>query len=354
MRTHMNFKALAGLAHDEQLKGLHKAIAFALALGSIAIETAGDGAAASLGSVKSFGGREFAAPDLKAFEAALARKYATPDQNPILTDHARKVQAWFHENMPELDLGYLPLFDFVDMRGTNQTQFEINTTGAGITWTQREPGAKTEIRRVVAEGTLPVPVLEFSAGFGLLDRWLQFNQFWRVEEVISEFIATAYDKKAAMHYGLLTGQGAGINQAFATDDQTTFNNAAAAILRAARAKGYSAGQNAQLDIVVNPERSGRVLSMLDARRGSPMVAFGTAKEPIAFNVRNVIMTTHVPANDTGYYLALPGRKMKRGEWKDRTIESKRDITVSAEDWVGVEQYNAAVGDADQLRRVLFA
>lgn len=354
MRTLMNFKALAGLPIDKQLSGLHKALAFALAMGPLCIETAGDGAAASLGAVKSFTGHSFPQPDLKAFEEALARKYATPDQNPVLTDPARKVQSWFHANMPELDLGYLPLFDLVDMRGTNQSQFEIATTSGGITWEQRAPGAKTDIRRVVSENALPVDVLEFSAGFGLLDRWLQFNQFWRVEEVISEFIATAYDKKAQLHYGLLTAQSTGIDQAFATDDQTTFNNAAGAILRAVRSAGYGAGQNAQFDIVVSPEKSGRVLAMLDAKRGSPMIAFGTADQPIAFNVRNVIITTHVAAADTGYYLVLPGRKMKRGEWKDRTIESKRDITVSAEDWVGVEQYNAAIGDTSQIKRVKYA
>jgi hypothetical protein len=354
MRTLMNLKALSGLPTDQQLTALHKALAFVLAMGPLCIETAGDGAAAAMGAAKSLNGQEYPVPDLKAFEAALATKYATPDQNPVLTDPARKVQAWFHANMPELDLGYLPLFDLVDMRGTGQSQFDIATTSAGITWTQRQPGGKTEIQRAVSETNLPVPVLEFSAGFGLLDRWLQFNQFWKIEEVIAEFIATSFEKKAALHYGLFTAQSTGIDTAFATDDQTTFNAAVAAILRSVRSSGYAAGQNAQLDILVSPEKVGRVLAMLDARRGSPMIAYGTAKQPIAFNVRNVVSTTHVSSSDTGYYVVLPGRKIKRGEWKDRTIESKRDITVSAEDWVGVEQYNAAIGDTAQIRRVKYA
>ena len=68
----------------------------------------------------------------------------------------------------------------------------------------------------------------------------------------------------------------------------------------------------------------------------------------------MISTTYVPSNDTGYYLVLPGRKIKRGVWKDPTLESKRDIAVSAQDWVGVEQYNAAIGNSDQVRRVKFA
>ena len=360
MKIKLNHSALNGLDSAARNAAMFKAIAFHIALPALFADAFGEKLAymrsfAEGGAgIKQLAGSVTRVPELKDFQSMLARKYATPDQNPTLTDPAMKVEAWFHDNLPELDLAWMALFDLVDLRGSNQSEFDINTTSAGITWAQRQPGAPADIRRQFAESNLPVPYLEFAAGVGILDAWLQFNKFWKVDEVVAEFIATAADKRAAIHYGLFTALGSGIDQAFATDDTTTFNNAAAAILRALRTSGQPVGSNAQFDIVTSPEKVGRILAMLDAKRGSPMIAFGTQDQPIAYSVRNVISTTYVPSNDTGYYLVLPGRKIKRGVWKDPTLESKRDIAVSAQDWVGVEQYNAAIGNSDQVRRVKFA
>lgn len=360
MRTQINYNGLKGLDQAAQRAALFKALAFALMLPALCADMLGEKAALirtggeNLVGVKQLAGTPFRMPDLKAFEAALAQKYATPDQNPVLTNPARKVESWFHSNMPEIDLGWMALYDLIDMRGTGQSSFDINTTSMGITWAQRIPGAPADIRRIAAETNVPVEFVEYAAGVGILDVWLQFNQFWKIEDVVSEFMAAAADKRAAVHYGLLTALSSAIDQAFVTDDTTTFNAAAASILRAVRSSGYAVGSNAQFDIVVSPEKVGRVLAFLDAVRGSPMIAYGTQDQPIAFSVRNVISTTHVAAADTGYYLVLPGRKMKRGVWKDPSLESKRDIAVSAEDWVGVEQYNAVIADTGQVRRVKYA
>jgi hypothetical protein len=70
-------------------------------------------------------------------------------------------------------------------------------------------------------------------------------------------------------------------------------------------------------------------------------------------VSQVVASTYIPANVGGYYLILPGRKMKRGDWKDLTVESERNIYVRANDYVGTFQTNAAIGDTDQVARVLF-
>lgn len=360
MHIKLNHSALQGLDDAGKKTALFKAIAFHIMLPALFADAFGEKlaymrqAADGVPGVKQLAGTAMRAPELKDFEAMLARKYATPDQNPVLTEPARKIEAWFHSNMPELDTGWMTLFDLVDLRGTNVSEFDINTTSAGITWAQRQPGAPADIRRQFAEGSLAVPYLEFAAGVGILDVWLQFNKFWKVDEIVAEFIANAADQRAATHYGLFTALGSGVDTAFATDDTTTFNTAAATILRAVRSTGQAVGANAQFDILVAPEKVGRVLAMLDAKRGSAMVAFGTQDQPIAYGVRNVISTPHVPAADTGYYLVLPGKKIKRGVWKDPTLESKRDIAVSAQDWVGVEQYNAAIGDSSQVRRVKFA
>jgi hypothetical protein len=199
-----------------------------------------------------------------------------------------------------------------------------------------------------------VPFLTFGAGEGILDDWLQFQQFWKVDEFINEFRAKHFDQMANLHYSLFTSLGAGINTAFTVDDATTFNAGASTLFRNLRTMGYGVGQNTGLYILCAPEKVGRVLAMLEAQRGSNYLAFGTQKQPIAFTVQGVISSTFIPANDTGYYLVYPGKKIKRGLWKDLSIEQIRNPAMRSNDMYASAQYNAAIGDTSQVRRVLYS
>lgn len=356
MQINLDYSSIKDAPLEAKRKSIAKQVAFELAKYGLIVDALGKNAAAATGQLwdPETNAKRKVSLSLEQASEALRRKYATPDQNPVLTTPATAMQHWFHSNMPELDLGWLPLFDLVDLRGRGQDRFEIDTTSLGVTWEQRLPGEKTSIRRVVSEAQVVCALVEYTAGIGILDRWIEYNNFWKIDEVVSEFIANGADNRASVHYGLFTAQSTGIDVNFATDDTTTFNTAAATILRAVRSSGYAVGSNAQFDILCSPEKVGRILAMLDAKRGSPIVAFGTQDQPIAFNVRNVISTTYVTAADTGYYLILPGRKNKRGLWKDVTLESGRDVAASATDWVGVEQFNAAVADTAQVRRVKYS
>lgn len=367
MRVNLNYDALRGAADDGQKRQqLFASIKAALLLPPMLVDMLGTNRALKFAAndPNLIQGQKAAAPTIDEVKDYLrseraarflgGQKWAVPADNPALTSTSGRMVEFFHENIRDMDLGYLALFDEVDMRRSSEDHFEVIGTSLGISWQQLKPGEAIKPRREISEAKTTVSYLTLGAGLSLLDDWLRFNKFYLVSDAVNEFVSTAANKKVELHYGLLTALGSGINTAFATDDATTFNNAAAKILRACEAKGYAIGSNAQLDIVVNPEKVGRVLAMLDARRGSPMVAYGTQKQPIAFQVRNVISTTKVPSDSTGYYLVLPGRKLKRATWTDLTIESKREASVSAEDWYGREQYNAVIGDSDQVSRVLFA
>lgn len=284
----------------------------------------------------------------------LGAKWATPGDNPALQQAASNVVQFFADNIRDLDLGYLALFDEVPgLLGSNQDHFELIGASMGFTWDQAKPGDIIKPRRQVTESKTNVGYLTFRDGFSFLDEWFDYSKYYHIANVSNEFVSTYYNKKAELHYGLITGQSSAIDIAFATDDSTTFNKAVADILRKCEAKGYSLGSNPQVDIVVSPEQSGRVLALLDAKRGSPIVAYGTQKQPIAFSVRNVIVTTKVAANDTGYYVVLPGRKLKRADWKALTVETQRDAASSSQDWYGTGRYNAIAGDSDQIRRVKY-
>lgn len=366
MRHNMNFAALQGMPESGQRTALFSAIKAKLLLMPMLVDMLGPvrAAKATASNDARFSGGTIAAPTLDEVKAYMTgngaakflggQKWAVPADNPILTQQSNAVVAFFHDSIKDVDLGFQVLFDLVDLRGSNQESFDLLNSNFGIVWEQAKPGGKVKPRREISESKTTVPYLTYRAGLSLLDDWIRYQKYYLISDALAEFEGKYWETQADLHYGLLTSLGAGIDVAFATDDATTFNAAAAAILRANYGKGYAIGSNAQLDIVVSPEKVGRVLAMLDAKRGSPMVSFGTQKQPISFSVRNVIVTNRVPANSTGYYLVLPGRKLKRGVWQDMTIETQRDAAVSAEDWYGKGQFNAIVGDSDQVRRVKYA
>jgi len=289
-----------------------------------------------------------------AGKALFGEKYSTASDNPILTDLAAQFAAFYHSNMPDVDMGWMGLFDLVDLRNSPHDHFDIDDTNAGITFTQIKPGATIKKVTGITESRSQCYYVTYGAGLGLLDDWITKQMFWRIDEAIAEFRAKHFDQQAAVHYSLFTAQGAGIETAFTTDDATTLNAAASTILRNLRQMGYGVGQNTNFKIVCAPEKVGRIQRLLMAQQGSQLVAFGTMKEPMAYTVDAVIASTQIPANDTGYYLILPGKKLKRGLWQDLSVEQQRNAAQRSTDWYASSQYNAILGDANQVRRVKYS
>lgn len=355
MRNVARYNTLGQLpaASEQQRKALVEAVELDLSIPNLYLDLH-NGKAANDRTVTLLGGRTVEEPKIERIKSFIGMKYATPSDSPFMADVPPRVEAVFHEAMPEIDLGWTNLFGLVDMRGSNSPSFDVMTGSFGIAFKQRAPGEKTEIWRLPDEGKTNVPYVTYSAGAGILDDWLRYNQWWNVEEIVAEFRLKAWDHMATSHYGLLTALSSSIDVAYSTDDTVTLNAAAASIYRGLEANGMGVSANTPLWIVTSPEQKGRILKMLEATQGSLIVAYTASKQPISVTIAGVIATTKVAAADTGYYLVLPGRKLKRGLWMDLSIEKNRDIYKRAEDMVGTMQYNAVVGDTAQVRRVKFA
>lgn len=353
MKTAINWKAYQQAPAHQQFDMLKSAISYELGRVDACRDAMGKNAVLANGNIRTLAAND-PGDTLGRFKTFMARKYSTPSTNPELNDPANDMAEFFHSNMPEMDMGYELLFDSVDMRNTTHDHFDILDTNAGLSWQQRKPGETVQIRKNISEALTTVGVVEYAEGLGLLDFWLDFQKFWNVEEAIAEFRSTYFDQKAKLHYDLFTAQGSGINQTFATDDVTTANNAAGAILRATRDKGYNLGSNTGFYAVCEVEQVGRLEKMLTAQRGSAIVDQGTVSQPLTARIQGVIGTTHIPAGHSGWYLVMPGRKLKRADWLDLTVEQARNAHKSATDLVGKGRYNAAIGDSDQVRRCLFA
>lgn len=354
MRTQIKYQQLAKLPLDEARKALAEAINFELAKPQIALDMLNGKGHTVANAFKGIGEKTAHVLGVERIKSFLAQKYATASSNPYLADVSNEFESWFHTNMPELDTAWTGLFDLVDLRGSSHAHFDVLGTNAGITFEAISTGAEVKVRREISEAKTTCSMVTYGAGLGVLDEWLADQMFWKVEDVVSEFIANYHDKLASVHYALFTAQSSGIDQSFSTDDTQTFNAAAADILRDVRTSGYATGSNPGFYILTSPEKAGRIQRLLMAQQGSPIVEMQSAKEPLAFTVRGVIASTHVTAADTGYYLVLPGRKIKRGIKQDLQIESSRDAYKRATDWIGTSRFNAIVGDTAQVKRVKFA
>ena len=350
----VNYSNIAKVPEADRLPALAKAINFDLGLPQLGLDIAGGKAAFGAQVVDATGkplGKSFSVDSIKA---TLATKYATPGDNPALQATADRVSGFFHTGINELDLGWTNLFQFVDMRQSSNSSFKIIGASTSMQFKQRAPGEKVEISRNIASDSTPIEYVTYAAGLGILDDWMRFQDWWGIEQTVAEFRGKYYDKQAELHYGLITALGSGINVAFSTDATQTFNNAAADMLRDMRSSGYALGSGVQFTILTSPEKLGYVLKMLEATRGSQLVANNANAHPIAYSVGQVIASPYVTAADTGYYLVIPGRRLQRGTWMDLSIETNRDIYKRAQDWVGTGQFNAGVGDTNQVRRVAFS
>ncbi len=284
----------------------------------------------------------------------LGQKWMVPSDSLGLNAAATLVQGIYRDGLPAADLGYTRLFRYIDMRNSPNDRFKLVTGSMAYTWDQVAEGGEIKLHRLDTETEASVKYIEYGDGFSVLDNWVRFNQWYIAEERIGEFFASWYHKKAARHYGLITALGAGINQAFGVDNASTFNAAASALITGLDTAGFKMPENPQLKILVHPTKVGLVLAMLQATQGSVMVAYGTQKQPIAFNVDEVISSTHVDTATNGYYLIFPDHKLVRADWRDFSTELERDAAKRGNDVYGSGQYNAAVGLSAQVKRVLFA
>jgi hypothetical protein len=243
------------------------------------------------------------------------------------------------------DRGYELLFDEVNMRQSTSKFFDVLDVTGGVTFYQQIEGEEAKLSKIPTAAKTPVGMLRFTGGFNLLDDWLRFNEFYKIDQLSADTIRRWFDKRATIFYGLLAALSSAINEAFATDDATTINNACAQILNDLTAAGYPVDENSEFVITCNPKLRQRIYKALAAS----YTAANTNINQILYNIRAVVSTTKI-ANTT-YYVSLPGGKNQRGEWEDLNARTpQRNELVLGASHVSTGAYNGIIGEAKQHRR----
>jgi len=243
------------------------------------------------------------------------------------------------------DRGYELIFEEIDMRSSTNNTFDLMGVSGGVTFYQQLPGEEAKLSKIPTSALTAVSMLRFTGGFNILDDWLRFNQYYKIDQLAADTVRRWFGKRATIFYGLMSALSSGINQAFATDDSTTINNACIQILADLETAGYEVDQMSRFIITCNPALLPRISKALAASFLAP----NTNINQVTFNISSVVTTSKLV--NTSYYVSLPGVKNQRGEWEDlnaRPPQRNELVLGAAHVWTG--GYNGIVGEAKQHRR----
>lgn len=283
--------------------------------------------------------RKLAAQSLLDVLKEAGVKFTVPDSN--LTGPKPVVSTYANTAMD--DYGYERLFEFVDMRQSTSETFDLLDITNGVTFTQLKKGEPIKVRSITT-ATANVGYLKYGAGLGFLDDWFRFNKYYLMDDILRDVRAKYYDTMSQDHYALFAALSSAVNQAFATDDVTTINNACAQIIKDCNALGFAVGENPVFKIAAGSGLKARIAKALAAGFAVP----NSNNNQVVYRIDEVVATPKLA--DTSYYVVLPGKKLKRAVWDDLNAESQRDALRRAEDMTWEGKYNGAIGEAKQVRR----
>ncbi len=278
----------------------------------------------------------------ESIASVFGQKLSGPDSNLM---SAIPISLVMSDTNKVPDRGYELLFDEVDMRQSTNNTFDLVGVAGGATFYQQAPGEEAKLSKIPISALTAVSMLRFTGGFNILDDWLRFNQYYKIDQLAGDTIRRWYGKRATIFYGLMAALSSGINQAFATDDSTTINNACIQILADLEAAGYEVDQMSRFIITCNPALLPRISKALSASFLAP----NSNINQITFNIGAVITTSKLAS--TTYYVSIPGVKSQRGEWEDlnaRPPQRNEMLLGAAHVWTG--GYNGIIGESKQYRR----
>jgi len=267
-----------------------------------------------------------------------------PSDAPDVMNRNQPVTAgvFYKAMLDQFSFGYEDLYAFVDMRGSGQTSFDILDVENAITFGEVKLGERMKVYGITtAKSTVTKMIV--AAAIGILDDWINYAQFWNLNQAATEARSKYYDKQATDHYAVLAAITSDQNQAFSTDDITTINNACAKIFTDCAANGYVLTGNEVFELRAHIDLKQRIEKAFALTFNSP-----NADKNQLVHTLNRRYTTKLA--NTSYYVGLPGKKAQRGIWSDLSAETDRDILLRGTDVAYVGEYNVAIGNEDQFRR----
>jgi len=281
---------------------------------------------------------------------------AAPDAN-LAGQNQRELTTVSGGDIGALDFSYTDLFREVDMRSSSTGTYEMVDVTVGITFREILPGERMKTGKLSSNNQF-VKALEYGAGLGILDIWLEDNELFRLEEAVQaatrkwgRFVATA-------HYTLLAAVGVGQNIAFDTTIEQTIDNAAIKIGKDLGDK-YGLGDKPAVSILTATDHAQKVSKALAARFDNPNNNDGQIQANIS-----ALRTTNNSSFPSTYdfgggpipyaEIILPGEQIVTLRKRDLAVEEARDAAKRGTDMYWSGRFNAAIGESKQIVRIPLA
>lgn len=252
-----------------------------------------------------------------------------------------------------IDFKYQDIFRETDLRQSTSETHEIVNVASGISFEQIVAGEEVKVRSVTSSNRF-IKALIHAAGLGFSDRWLRYNQFYKFEESTLAAVRKYGATMANAHYSLFKALPASVDVAFNSTVENTIDTACASILETI-GDDFGLDDGAEFKILVNRRNASLVNKALAAQFGNPNNNNGQ----IASNVAPAMVTSNVniEASVGGSpvaYVVLPEHTLQTPVWQDLHAEESRDASKAGTDIFYRGEFNAAIGDSRQIKRIRLA
>jgi hypothetical protein len=227
------------------------------------------------------------------------------------------------------DTQWLLLFRQVQSDKAGETYEQAS---AGITFAQLKLGIKPKLGTITQAANF-VPNLKWGAAFGMFREWIEDNEIWKIEEVITEAKIAAFDALATYMYGLIAAAG-WTNRDYATSWIASLNGALADLK-----KKKTLMPNVTPVILCPVEKLADILQAikdaLTPSRGERLV-----------QVPDVIDSTYILDAGKKVYLLVPKRRFIYQERESLRTENDKDIMLDAEAYAWYFRGNGVILDTE--------
>lgn len=244
------------------------------------------------------------------------------------------------------DLGLYDVFRAVDKTSSRNPVYQFANVDAGaIVFEQKQAGEAVKILKVAGGTPVSVSSVTWHGALGIDDDAKRFDDYGIFEENVQRVPAAWENKKLNSLALLLTSLGSGVNQSWGENLIDTINAACAQII-AACGDVYSLDDNPAFALVFNPLDWSIVAQALAAKFAMPNE--NNSKSQLHWNI-NPVPTRRVTSGSV--YVCLPGYDMVNVTWDDLFSEHGRDFERGVDALVWRARWNAAIGNANQVRRI---
>lgn len=246
-----------------------------------------------------------------------------------------------------VDRGYESLYRDVDMTPAGSPRnLEILDVTTQFSFGVILENEEVRISPLPSSSVAILSFLNIAGGVNIPDDWLRFNEFYKLEELVSGILRIYENRKATLAYGVITDL-TGVDEAFVTDDITTINNAMKNILDNMEADGSLIAETSPYFILTNRANLNRVQKAV--RSTFILPNDNNSSTQLTYPPSGVVQSTKIPAGNL--WVVVPGLQNIHGNWKNLGMEEERDIQKFGTTKVWLSKQNWGIFNANQIRKL---